>query len=89
VSEVGERVRVQSTKVGQADRDGVVTGVAGRLLTVKWATGEESTFVPGPGSMRVIGKVRKASGKKTTAPAKTARSAPKKDAKKSGRQADR
>ena len=68
--DIGDRVRVQSTKVGQADRDGVVTGVAGRLLTVMWVTGEESTFVPGPGSMRVIGKARKSSAKKEAAPAK-------------------
>jgi hypothetical protein len=85
--EVGDRVVVESRKIGQAERDGVVTGVAGRLLTVKWATGEESTFVPGPGSMRVVGKMREATGKKAGAPAKTAKSAPtgKKTAKKSTR----
>jgi hypothetical protein len=35
-----------STKVGQAPRDGVVTGVIGQLLRIKWSTGEESTVVP-------------------------------------------
>jgi len=36
---VGDRVRVASTKVGQAPRDGVVTGVIGQLLRIKWSTG--------------------------------------------------
>jgi hypothetical protein len=71
--EVGDRVRVESTKVGQAPRDGVVTDVVGRLLRIKWSTGEESTVVPGPGSVAVIGKVRASSGKKAPAPAKVSK----------------
>jgi len=66
---VGDRVVVQSTKVGQAERDGVVTGAVGRLLTVKWATGEESTIAPGPGAVAVVGRVRKSASTKATAPA--------------------
>jgi hypothetical protein len=62
-----DRVVVQSRKVGQAEREGMVTGVVGRLLTVKWATGEESTFAPGPGAVAVVGKVRAAAGKKAPA----------------------
>ena len=65
--EVGDRVRVESTKLGQAVREGVVTGVVGHLLRVQWSAGEESTFMPGPGSVRVVGKVRKAPAKKATA----------------------
>jgi len=70
--EVGDRVRVQSRKLGQAVREGVVTGVVGHLLRVEWSTGEESTFMPGPGSVTVIGKGRARGSKKTTraAPAK-------------------
>ena len=47
-----------STKVGQAPRDGVVTGVIGQLLRIKWSTGEESTVVPGPrcGRRRRLGE---------------------------------
>ena len=63
--EVGDRVRVQSTKLGQVVREGVVTGVVGHLLRVQWSTGEESTFTPGPGSVTVIGKTR--AGTKTAA----------------------
>jgi hypothetical protein len=71
--EVGDRVRLESTKVGQAAREGVVTGVVGRLLRIKWSTGEESTIVPGPGAVAVVGKVRASSGKKAPAPAKVSK----------------
>jgi hypothetical protein len=46
--DVADRVRLESTKVGQAPRDGVVTAVVGRLLRIKWSTGEESTVMLGP-----------------------------------------
>jgi len=68
--EVGDRVHIASTKLGQAPRDGVVTGLVGRLLRIKWSTGEESTVAPGPGSVAVVGKVRKSAGKKTAVPSK-------------------
>ena len=57
---IGDRVRFESTKVGQTHRDGVVTGVDGELLHIEWSTGGESAFVPGAGSITVVGK---ASGK--------------------------
>ena len=53
---VGERVQISSKKVGEAPRDGVVTGVTGSLLRVRWSTGEESTVVPSMGSLAVVGK---------------------------------
>ena len=34
---VGDRVQVPSKRVGQAPRDGVVTGVSGGLLRVTWS----------------------------------------------------
>lgn len=74
---VGDRVRFASRKVDEAPRDGVVTGVTGSLLRIKWSTGEESTVSPGPGAIAVVGKVRVSSGKKTTAPVKAAKSAKK------------
>ena len=72
--QVGDRVRVASMKVGQMPRDGVVIGVFGHLLRIRWSTGEESSIVPGPGAVAVTGKVRASSGKKTTTPAKPAHS---------------
>jgi hypothetical protein len=75
---VGDRVRFASRKVDEAPRDGVVTGVTGSLLRIKWSTGEESTVSPGPGAIAVVGKVRASSGKKTTAPAKAAKKVTKK-----------
>jgi hypothetical protein len=65
VAEVGDRVRVESRKLGQAVREGVVTGVVGHMLRVQWSTGEESTFLPGPGSVTVVGRVRARTSKKS------------------------
>jgi len=62
--DVGDRVRIESRKLGQAVREGVVTGVVGHMLRVQWSTGEESTFMPGPGSVTVVGKTRSKTGKK-------------------------
>jgi uncharacterized protein DUF1918 len=84
--EVGDRVQVHSTKGDWAPRVGVVTGVTGSLLRIRWSTGEESTMIPGPGALAVIGKVRKPASKKAAAPtpakkaakaAKTRKKAPK------------
>ena len=61
---VGDRVQVPSRKVGEAPRDGVVTGVTGSLLRVRWSTGEESTVVPSMGSLAVVGKQSGSSGRK-------------------------
>jgi len=55
---VGDLVQVPSKRVGQAPRDGVVTGVSGSLLRVTWSGGEESTIFPSMGSVVVVGKVR-------------------------------
>jgi len=65
--EVGDRVRVRPTKIGQTVREGVVTQVLGHLLRVQWSTGEESTFTPGPGSLTVVGRSRSASKKAAVA----------------------
>ena len=52
---VGDRVQVPSKRVGQAPREGVVTGVSGGLLRVTWSGGEESTIIPSMGSLVVVG----------------------------------
>lgn len=62
--DVGDRVRFASRTVDEPPREGVVTSVTGSLLRIKWSTGEESSVVPGPGAVAVIGKVRAPSGKK-------------------------
>ncbi|MGO9334622.1 MAG: DUF1918 domain-containing protein [Acidimicrobiales bacterium] len=61
---VGDRVQVSSRKVGEAPRDGVVTGVTGSLLRVRWSTGEESTVVPSMGSLAVVAKQSGRGGRK-------------------------
>jgi hypothetical protein len=76
--EVGDRVRVRSSKIGQAMREGVVTQVLGHLLRVKWSTGEETTFTPGPGSLTVVGRTR--ARPSTTAPSERAAASTKKTA---------
>ena len=53
--EVGDRVLVESKKVGSVTRSGVVMAVDGRLITVRWESGAESVFVPSAGSLRVTG----------------------------------
>jgi hypothetical protein len=53
--EIGDRVLVESEKVGSATRSGVVTAVDDRLITVHWDSGSESVLVPSAGSLRVIG----------------------------------
>jgi hypothetical protein len=50
-----DRVEVESEKVGDPPRTGVVTGVAGRLITISWDGGGESSLVPSAGSLRVVG----------------------------------
>jgi hypothetical protein len=53
--EVGDRVLVESEKVGSVTRSGVVTAVEDRLITVRWDSGSESVFVPSAGSLQVTG----------------------------------
>ena len=82
---IGDRVRFESTKVGQAPRDGVVTGVDGELIHIEWSTGGESSLVPGAGSITIVGKApgKKAARrtvKKRTPARKTAKKAVKKRA---------
>jgi hypothetical protein len=52
--EVGARVMVESEKVGVEARTGTVTSVEASLLHVRWDDGQESSFVPAAGSLRVL-----------------------------------
>lgn len=89
MAEIGDRVQAPSRRIGQAPREGVVTGVIGTLLRVRWSTGEESTFTPTMGSLVVVGRARsraaaaKGSGR-TTKAAGSAKAPSKAPAKRSG-----
>jgi Domain of unknown function (DUF1918) len=63
---VGDRVVVESEKVGSATRSGVVTAVDGSMITVRWDTGGESVFVPSAGSLHVTGHEGAAGGEATS-----------------------
>ena len=54
--DIGDRVQLASRKVGQEPRTGVVTGVTGQVIIVRWSSGEESRLVPGPGALTVVGR---------------------------------
>ena len=75
MADVGDRVEVLS-KAGT--RLGVVRSVTGALVTVEWDTGGQTTLIPAPGVMSVVGGGRKSMGKK--APAKKKAAPPKKKA---------
>ena len=60
---VGDKVRVLPNKAGQPPREGVVTAVSGTMLRIKWSTGEETSLIPGPGAVTVLGRARTASAK--------------------------
>ena len=51
--EVGARVVVDSKRIGVEARSGVVTAMSGSLVHVRWDSGEETSFVPAAGSMRL------------------------------------
>ena len=51
---IGDRIEVESEKVGSPTRAGVVTRVEGQLLWVQWDAGGESMFVPSAGVVRVV-----------------------------------
>jgi Domain of unknown function (DUF1918) len=72
MASVGDRVHVASRKLGQPAREGVVTGLSGRLVRVRWSTGEESTIVPGTGSVSIGGKPKFSLGRNSQSAKKTA-----------------
>jgi hypothetical protein len=55
MAKVGDRVIVESEKVGRESRIGLVVGVEGEMIRVRWDAGSESVFVPSVGSLRVVG----------------------------------
>ena len=73
---VGDRIRLTLNK--GASREGVVTGVTGSMLRVRWASDEETSVIPTPGTLTVLGRTRKLAPttRKITATAKKATSTP-------------
>jgi hypothetical protein len=59
VVNVGDRIEIESERVGQPPRAGVVTGVKDRLISIRWDDGRDSSFLPKSGSLRVV---RRANG---------------------------
>jgi hypothetical protein len=55
MADVGDRVEVLSKS---GTRLGVVRRVSGTLVSVEWDTGGQTTVIPAPGVMRVIGRGR-------------------------------
>jgi hypothetical protein len=53
--QIGDRVVLESERIGRQPQTGVVTGTQGRLLLVRWDSGKESSFIPSAGSLQVIG----------------------------------
>ena len=102
MADVGDRVSVASSRIGQPPREGTVTAKTGNLLRVRWSTGEESTVVPSVGSLTVLppgrsrarraapkqaAPVKKAAPAKQAAPAKKAAKQAAPPAKKGAKQA--
>jgi hypothetical protein len=58
-AKVGDRIVVESQKVGQAAREGeileVVASTVGIRYEVRWIDGRVSTFSPSGGSVRIVG----------------------------------
>jgi hypothetical protein len=58
VTQVGDRIVVESEKVGQKDREGMILEVIvadyGTRYRVLWEDGHESTIHPGAGSARIV-----------------------------------
>lgn len=81
MADIGDRVQVVSSKVGQVAREGLVTGVNGAMLRIRWSTGEETTVVPAVGSITVVSRatgraqVARAGRAATPGPAKAAKAA--------------
>ncbi len=75
--EVGHRVQLAPATVGRRPRSGVVTGVRGQMITVRWDSGEQSTVVPASGTLSVQGHKPKSTGQTVEKGAKKAAAATK------------
>ncbi len=57
---VGDRILVESERVGAESREGVIVEVIPGLTSVhyrvRWDDGRETVLIPGAGNVRVIGR---------------------------------
>lgn len=57
---IGDRIAVETERVGQPEREGevleVIHGAAGVSIRVRWSDGHESIFRPAAGAVRVLTK---------------------------------
>jgi uncharacterized protein DUF1918 len=51
--QVGDRVQIESEKVGVPTRNGEVTSISGQMITIRWDDGHESVVMPTAGCLRV------------------------------------
>jgi len=70
MAKVGDRIRLSTGK--GADREGLVVAVTGSMVRVRWASDEESTVVPAPGTLTVLPPAKAAPRKKKAPAAKKA-----------------
>ena len=49
---VGDRIRLSSGK--GPDREGIVIGVAGSMVRVRWPSAAETSIIPAPGTLSVL-----------------------------------
>lgn len=75
---VGDHISLASNA---ATRSGVVVGLSGSLIRVRWESGAETNVIPGPGTLSVVpsakqpAKKPKAKATKKSTPAKKAKPA--------------
>ena len=55
----GDIVLVRSDKSGEPSRRGLVLSALGIMLKIRWDDDSESMFIPGPGTLTVVGHERK------------------------------
>ncbi|HSP08508.1 MAG TPA: DUF1918 domain-containing protein [Candidatus Dormibacteraeota bacterium] len=60
---IGDRISMESERIGQSAREGVIQEVLGAgdnsHYRVRWDDGHESTFYPTAGTTRIISKAKK------------------------------
>ena len=52
--EVGDRVALESERLGEPVRQGMVLAIRGHMLEIRWDDGHVSTLLPKVGALRVI-----------------------------------
>lgn len=78
MAKVGDRIIVESEKVGQAAREGQILEVipsvsAGGHFLVRWDDGHESDFRPSAGSARIVEQAASPRARKPRKPVSTPR----------------